>query len=520
MLKYLFLFIISITNLFSAGAYLSQTPYAGLFTVYTETTTIWNSSSTQGQTQCNYYNGDTLAQMKIATTWNGTTHYQFYASCSATYQVEGSDAYLTDYVIFNAKYNSSWTPTPYGEIDGLTYDENGVSDTPQIDNGFIDQNGDIICNSGYEYSSLNQSCNSNESYVDPESGEFCGSQSNAINIIGNECGSNTINSYDINETSDGCYNSVSWNCGDNVGTALITSELSTNNDSYYYDNSTNEYFSSSYDPLTDKTTISYSNGTTKIVNGRISPNTDISTIDNSETINNETGGITVETGGTSVSSSLGSDGGTSETTSQSGNALLDDETASDLDINALLNVMEDLRANQVEDNKALNENIQDTYIELVNVNNSTQAVNNTLLSQNKKLDSINESLQYNPLNNTVAAQVNNPLDSIEEDQNFIFDQFTNFYENINSDLQNLENIYTQNKYMLENGSLDFTLNQTVTSCPTNYQLDLSTLLGKVISLDLDFCEFTSKLYNIIYPLLFVILTVSFTLFNFKLIRSL
>ncbi len=354
-----------------------------------------------------------------------------------------------------------------------------------------DPNGNLECSDTHEITIINgiQTCTPKQETSD---NSYCGSQQNALNILGNIC-KGDVNSSTINPDQNGCYNSLSYSCGNGeIGYVEITQDFNIG---------TGDGGGTSPTTPTDPDTSTGTGGTTT---DPTNPDTDTGT---------STGGIidpstpdddrTPAQGGTGTSTGGGSTGEVDEPVTdptfpddeivpEPVDTLPEGNTASSCD-ETKLTLTEMLLCE-------MNENLQDSDGTFPNAlddlkksnNEAYKAMNNNIIGSNKRLDEIvdleRNNLQAQNISNGLISDVKDlltpPADNGQSELDkldTILDDETNFSEDVEltSDLKNTANGYFENysnifkNQLLALFSTFFSINTTGTQAlgvPYNFTL--------------------------------------------------
>lgn len=409
-------------------------------------------------------------------------------------------------------YNCAGDIVPAPENGNLYLDENNkpvlecndgyanrVGTCDLLDEGEtgFNSDGSPICGDGYETTIINgeQFCTPKQETPD---NSYCGSQQNALNILGNIC-KGDVNSSTINPDQNGCYNSLTYSCGNGeIGTVEITQDFITG---------TGDGGGTSPTTPTDPDTSTGTGGTTT---DPTNPDTDTGTSTGGTTTDpidpsspdsgDSTGGTGTASGGTTGG---GSTGGTDE---EAPNVIFPDD---DFVPDPVDTLPEGNTASSCDETKLtltemllceMNENLQDSDGTFPNAlddlkksnNEAYKAMNNNIIGSNKRLDEIvdleRNNLQAQNISNGLISDVKDlltpPADKGQSELDkldTILDDETNFSEDIEltSDLKNTANGYFENysnifkNQLLALFSTFFSINTTGTQAlgvPYNFTL--------------------------------------------------
>lgn len=192
--------------------------------------------------------------------------------------------------------------------------------------------------------------------------------------------------------------------------------------------------------------------------------------------------------------------------------------------NSLNNLLKDMDANNVKDNKAMNDNLKDlktnttiTNARLTAVNaklGSLKTINQQIISNGNKT---NEELAKFSTNETTPdmTDLNNNSSWVSS----IANTYTTFTNNLSSQNDTFVNFANTTKNTISNGFTISLVSAEMVNCPTTYDIDLSSLGQDNIILNIDFCSQTSKLRPYLYPFILIILMIGIVMFTIKMIGS-
>ena len=184
--------------------------------------------------------------------------------------------------------------------------------------------------------------------------------------------------------------------------------------------------------------------------------------------------------------------------------------------NSLNQLMKDINNDNNTNLTAVNKNIKDTN-SLLTSSKSLQE------NQLKELKDINTNLKNLKISggttgDTTTDTTETPLPEDEEGipnpfgddtKGFIdglLGQYTTFKNNIDTQIDTLNNTFNNAKTTFENGvELNLTSSEIV-NCPISYTLDMSSFFNKQIPISIDFCEHTSKLKPLLYPVFLILMS--------------
>jgi hypothetical protein len=196
--------------------------------------------------------------------------------------------------------------------------------------------------------------------------------------------------------------------------------------------------------------------------------------------------------------------------------------------NSLNNLINEMNKDNNTNTTAINTNIKETNKLLTD----TKALNENQLSElknvTKELKKLNASTgttssvvspevnPFEPAENDTGGLVS----SFESDKNLI-DSFMGIYTDFKNNLlghkDTLDSLITNTATTI-NGGIGLSLSTTeIVNCPLNYNLDMTSTLGKNIPFNIDICEITSKIKPYLYPIFLILFTVVTVFFAFRFI---
>lgn len=190
----------SIGNSFEPKSYYCDTSYS-------RPTSIWSTGSSwyKGRTYYKYQESkDYPGSMECRVIAPITKYKNCVPSTEPTLLCNGNKVIYINNIAFSCNEDTKTT-----------------TELPELENGTYNPDGTLSCNSGYIVSG--SQCVLDET---PDN-SYCGSQQNALNILGNIC-KGDVNSSTINKDPNGCYNSLTYSCGNGeIGTVEITQDFDT-----------------------------------------------------------------------------------------------------------------------------------------------------------------------------------------------------------------------------------------------------------------------------------------------------
>jgi hypothetical protein len=416
------------------------------------------------------------------------------------------------------------------------------------DNGYYSLNDDIPqinCNDGYR--NVNGTCLQEETdgngYYDPDNGLTC---DDGYDNLGNDmctanpCGSGSVQTGTNLDGSPICYADTDQNGEPDIFEPQVNEDGTTDTllpdgteQTEYPDNTTvtNNPDGTTTTTLPDgSSTTTYSDGTSTYTPPS---NGGTDSISGGNT-GGGTGGGTEDTSG-----ELDTDNGYNDvniiddTTCEDENLTLQEKMLCEINngtkklnsesdpTNSLNNLFKDLRDNQQIDNTAINQNLKD--IESLNKDlkslnlNQLSTLNAIKTAQVSTAGSVSELVTG--FQDSTAENVENPLSTVGTD----FDSFTSSFTGLNDSYTSLNtqivDKFNEVKISIQEG-FNFTLNShEIVTCPLNYTLDLSSVGMNNFDLNIDICYYTSQLKPYLYPLLFIMFSLGFTMTIFKMLRG-
>ncbi|MBU3014759.1 hypothetical protein KO488_08320 [Poseidonibacter lekithochrous] len=193
---------------------------------------------------------------------------------------------------------------------------------------------------------------------------------------------------------------------------------------------------------------------------------------------------------------------------------------------SLNNLLKDLTANNAKDNKAINTNVK-------GLKDNTAIANSRLSSINNKLTSLKTIGQQEVINGnktneelakiTTAEEGSTPdLTELNNSSSWIdniANQYQTFYDNLQSQNATFKTFAVDAQTQIQEGFNLELQNNNIVTCPTVYEIDLSTLGQENIILDVDFCSQTSRLRPYLYPFLIIVLMLGLIFFTFKMVGT-
>lgn len=179
--------------------------------------------------------------------------------------------------------------------------------------------------------------------------------------------------------------------------------------------------------------------------------------------------------------------------------------------NSLNNLINDMNKNLNTNITAVNTNIKTTNQKLDSMKNLQQHQLSQAVITNSKLNSIDTELKNLNTNllpsSTDSDAIPNPYGL--ESKNFIdglLNQYSTFKNNIDGQIDTLNNTFNNAKATFEQGVHLNLSNTEIVNCPITYTLDMSSFFNKQIPINIDFCEHTSKLKPLLYPIFLILMS--------------
>lgn len=443
-------------------------------------------------------------------------------------------------------------PEPY-IYDNFSCTYNSVTKVvtcAQPENGIYDDDGELLCNEGYEdvsgtcrksmengYLNENGNLECHEGFSN--NGDYC-----VPNTPPNSCGSG----YAKTGTNGLTGEDICYPDSDGNGTAdILENPLPPAPDvpvsGVQIDGAGTKTWNiggTTYELTTDGTlTTTYADGTKSVKQ-----------LDSDYYNNGSTGG---SSGGTGTSGGSGSNGNTTnETNPNQNNTPVDDTPAANSCQDSTLTLQEKMLCEMNAGMKKLNSesNTQNSLNNLLKDLNNTSNTNATAINTNLKssnttltgIKSLNENQlkeqkQTNDLldriengndsTNTLLAGLSskfNPDSSITSDNpisgtDSIIDgftsQYTNFYQNLLVQKDTLSNLAIDSQTLISEGFTLTLTNNDVSTCPNTFDLDLSSMNESNMPITFDLCKYSSSLKPFLYPLFLIIFSSSVTFFLFR-----
>ncbi|QKF67174.1 putative membrane protein [Arcobacter venerupis] len=195
--------------------------------------------------------------------------------------------------------------------------------------------------------------------------------------------------------------------------------------------------------------------------------------------------------------------------------------------NSLNQLLKDLKTSNQTDNTALNTNLKDIKALNENQLNKQTQSNSTLEKIN---DSANATELYNKVMNETLNKISNQLEAdpntpdtgnaLEGAGNIIdtlANEYTTFKDNMINQGNTIVSLVDSSKETINQG-FSFTLSQSdITTCPMDYNLDLSSIGQGSFAVKIDLCKYTSMLKPFLYPLFLISMTLGLVFTSFRLI---